>query len=263
MFKNTMFKLANETQKFHLKFCKRIFGVHSKSTNVAVYAELGRLPLIVPISVPIVKYLLNIMDLTFNETLVGEAAQVCMRMNFQPELYVNYVLKMCITNVDDLVTSATNPGNAPANFCHYLKELLHNEFVTHFKNQIQQSKENSKFLRLFRKVRVNFNFEYYLSQVQNVKHRQAVTKLRISAHKLPVETGRCKNIPYDDRICKYCDLIEIGNEQHYLNLYKIKSLMLFNTQDLFHYVLAMKDKNIIKISSKYCFEILAAFDLLE
>ena len=52
-----------------------------------------------------------------------------MRMNFQPALYVNYVLKMCKTNVDDLVKSATNPRNAPANFCHYLKELLHNEFV--------------------------------------------------------------------------------------------------------------------------------------
>ena len=81
------------------------------------------------------------MDLTFNEALVGEAAQVCMRMNFQPALYVNYVLKMCKTNVDDLVKSATNPRNAPANFCHYLKELLHNEFVTHFKNKIQQSKD--------------------------------------------------------------------------------------------------------------------------
>ena len=31
------------------------------------------------------------MDLTFNETLVGEAAQVCMRMNFQPALYVMYL----------------------------------------------------------------------------------------------------------------------------------------------------------------------------
>ena len=78
-------------------------------------------------------------------------------------------------------------------------------------------------------------------QVQNVKHRQAVAKL-------PVETGRYKNIPYNDQICKHCDLNEIGNEQHYLmscsntmfrtlrnkfidNLYKInKSLMLFNTR---------------------------------
>ena len=139
------------------------------------------------------------MDLTFNETLVGEAAQVCMRINFQPALYVNYVLKMRKINVDDLVKSATNPHQAPANFCHYLKELLHDEFVTHFKNQIQQNKENGK-LRLFRKVKVNFNFEYYLSQVQNVKHRQAVTKLRISAHNFWLKQGDKKNISYNDRI---------------------------------------------------------------
>ena len=68
---------------------------------------------------------------------------------------------MCKTNVDDLVKSATNPRNAPANFCHYLKELLYNEFVTHFKNQIQQNKENGK--TIYRKVKVNFNFEYYFS----------------------------------------------------------------------------------------------------
>ena len=127
------------------------------------------------------------MDFTFNATLVGEAAQVCMRMNFEPALYVNYIRKMCKTNVKDLVKSATNLHNAPANFCHYLKELLHDEFVTHFENQVQQNKENGR-LGLFRKVKVNLNFEYYLSQMQNVKRRQAVTKLRISAHKLPVET---------------------------------------------------------------------------
>ena len=48
------------------------------------------------------------------------------------------------------------------------------------------------------------------------------------------------------------------------NVYKInKYLMLFNTQDFFHYVLAMKDKNIFKISSTYCFDILAVFEFLE
>ena len=93
IFKNKMFKLTNETEKFHLKFCKRILGVHPKSTNVAVYAELGRLPLIVTISVQIVKYWLNIMDLTFKETLVGEAAQVCLRMNFNQHFMLIMYLK--------------------------------------------------------------------------------------------------------------------------------------------------------------------------
>ena len=89
---------------------------------------------------------------------------------------------------------------------------------------MQQNNENSK-LRLFRKVKVNFNFEYYLSQVQNVKHRQAVT---ISAHKFPVETGRYKNIPYNDRICKHCDLNEIGNEQHYLMSCSVRNKFMDN-----------------------------------
>ena len=49
--------------------------------------------------------------------------------------------------------------------------------------------------------------EKYLIEIQNVKHRQAVTKLRISAQRLPVETvetGRYKNIPYCDRVCRHC-----------------------------------------------------------
>ena len=43
-FKNKIFKIYNDAEKLHLKFCKRILGVH-KSTNLAVYAELERMPL--------------------------------------------------------------------------------------------------------------------------------------------------------------------------------------------------------------------------
>jgi hypothetical protein len=42
------------------------------------------------------------------------------------------------------------------------------------------------------------------------KHRQTVSKLRISAHRVPVETGRCSNVPYNKRICQQCDLNEVG-----------------------------------------------------
>ena len=76
--------------------------------------------------------------------------------------------------------------------------------------------------------------------VQNFKYRQAVTKLRISAHRLPVETGRYNNVPYNDRLCKHCGINEIGNEYHFLmscrnifinNLCKInRSFCLFTDQ---------------------------------
>ena len=44
IFKNKIFKLYNDAVL--TKFCERILGVHSKSTNLAVCAELGRMPLI-------------------------------------------------------------------------------------------------------------------------------------------------------------------------------------------------------------------------
>ena len=44
-------------EKIHLKFCKRYLEVNSKASNIACRAELGRLPLIIPINQRIMKYL--------------------------------------------------------------------------------------------------------------------------------------------------------------------------------------------------------------
>jgi hypothetical protein len=75
IFKSKIFKVINEIERFHLKFCKRILGVHSKTTNIAIYAELGRIPLIAQISLHIVKYWLHIKDASFDKTLADEAAR--------------------------------------------------------------------------------------------------------------------------------------------------------------------------------------------
>ena len=49
-----------------------------------------------------------------------------------------------------------------------------------WKVQIQQLSK----LQVFKLVKPSIEFESYLSQVKIVKHRQAVTRFRISAHKL-------------------------------------------------------------------------------
>ena len=132
-----------------------------------------------------------------------------------------------------------------------------------------------------KKFKTNLNFEEYLSDISNIKHRQAVTKLRISSHRLPVESGRYNNIPFDKRTCKLCNLNEVGNEQYYLmqcsntllkeirysfiqKLHQINSsFSLFNDQDLFLYIISMKDKSITKLVAKFCYDILAGFDHLQ
>ena len=45
-FSSEFFSIITFAEKLHLKFCKRILGVYTKASNVAVYAELGRAPLL-------------------------------------------------------------------------------------------------------------------------------------------------------------------------------------------------------------------------
>ena len=43
-------------------------------------------------------------------------------------------------------------------------------------------------------------------------------KLRISAHKLNIEVGRCNKTPRNERFCKKCKTGEIEDEMHFLRL---------------------------------------------
>ena len=69
------------------------------------------------------------------------------------------------------------------------------------------------------------------------KVRNAITKLRISGHSLPIEKGHYKNLPRENRLCTYCKT-ESGDEFHCLFKYfnpklqkKIKNKYL---SELFH-----------------------------
>jgi hypothetical protein len=72
-FKTKFFSVVNKMESLQLKFFKRILGVHSKSANLAVYGELGRVPLIVQISTLVTKYWIRIQAPNDMNTLVGEA----------------------------------------------------------------------------------------------------------------------------------------------------------------------------------------------
>ena len=74
-------------------------------------------------------------------------------------------------------------------------------------------------LQFYNSVSDNYQLEPYLIHIKHEKHRQALCKLRISAHDLLIEIGRHKNIPKQDRKCKYCDVIE--DEIHFLDNCKI------------------------------------------
>ena len=80
-------------------------------------------------------------------------------------------------------------------------------------------KDNSEGkLRTFQKFKIEYCMENYLLDSPNLDHLTAVARLRMSAHRLAIETGRHvkSKICKEERICKNCDLEEVEDESHFL-----------------------------------------------
>ena len=56
------FTKSKDLEQIHLKYCKWILGVKSRTGNAAVYGELGRYPLYISRYVQIIKYWLKLLD---------------------------------------------------------------------------------------------------------------------------------------------------------------------------------------------------------
>lgn len=114
-------------------------------------------------------------------------------------------------------------------------------------------------------------FEEYLDLVKNPNHRRALTKLRISANNLAIETGRfgANRVPREQRICQQCTNGDVEDELHFLlqcQLYipersfmlseciaECSNLSLLNNNDLIVYLLNAGGK-IVKLVAKYCYD---------
>jgi len=95
---------------------------------------------------------------------------------------------------------------------------------------------NNNKLLTYRLLKTSYNDEKYL-KIANIRHRTAITKLRISSHRLHIEKGRHNHIPLEERICQYCNLNKIEDECHFIvdcTLYNNERNVLFeNIQHMF------------------------------
>ena len=99
------------------------------------------------------------------------------------------------------------------------KRNLLKEYQEYWSKSLNKDKFDSSVgnkLSLYSEVKNEVRFESYLDLIKNVKTRVAVTKMRISCHLLPIESGRYKKIPRVERLCPLCNRSENGDEFHYL-----------------------------------------------
>ena len=102
-----------------------------------------------------------------------------------------------------------------------LKDIELQRLLSDVNNDVRKDANQKNKLRTFRKFKTieNYECEDYFRQVTNVRHRITLTKLRLSNHKLAIETGRYVR-PYkkrEERICPICKK-DVEDEINFLTL---------------------------------------------
>ena len=95
---------------------------------------------------------------------------------------------------------------------------MQQEFEQSWKSTI----DNSSRLSFYSKLKTNIMWEPYLYHARSFDDRKMAARVRCSAHKLHIETGRHCNTPRADRFCEYCSLNRNGlkvieDEDHLLS----------------------------------------------
>ena len=106
------------------------------------------------------------------------------------------------------------------NFHIVLKQRVIDEFIQNWHEHI----DNSESLILYKHLKEHFLPEFYIN-VLPLKLRTVITKIRISAHQLRLETGRYvrTHIKKHNRLCTLCNTRDIEDEYHFFVICPIYS----------------------------------------
>jgi hypothetical protein len=248
-FLSKMWDSCSELNTVVLSFLRQILGVHKKTTNLGLLAETGKFPICLKVFSYIMKYWMRVS--TTSKSMLKQAFLVnCTENDNGNRSWMKIVnfLKI-LTHADESIASSKDIERKAKVF----KSKLFLKYIDWWKSQAVVTGENK--LDFFYKYKKTFKFESYLDNIPK-NLRRGITKLRLSCHAFPVETLRYskENIKRKDRLCKVCNLNEVGDEEHYMK--KCKNILIERTRSAFIKDIKEKFTTMVDFSSdniiEYC-----------
>ena len=229
-------------EKVHLSFLKWALGTHRKASNVGVWGETGRFPLIYQSIRLCLNYLKRVENLE-PTSLVSAALKEQKALNLPWYAKIKPLLKLDeIYSLDhvsafrvlnpkskiikpiDITNQSTKETNealkeSQTGNCElpsYLKRSkpieskkfrtvkIIDHLTEQFKKSWEYQKSTSSKLSFYHSIKSSFGREPYLDCCKGFSRRYCTTQLRISAHDLQIERGRYLNLSRDERICSWC-----------------------------------------------------------
>ena len=262
--------LAYDIEKCHIKFLRFAVGINKRAPIVGIYGETGRFPIIFEILRKSINYFNRLIDMN-DDTILSE----CLTENFHLKRKDSWLtnLKSICENIPITLETVTNKsylneGNIKSTILSQFKIWWHNKLFNDT-NTLYGNK-----LRNYRTYKNYFIKEEYLSVLTYKPYRSSLAQLRLSCHKLFIETGRYakkeNRLPPAERLCKFCSLGVCEDEYHFImkcELYNSDRENLLNnikklypsTSDLdshalYMWLMANLDTKIIQLLAKFVYK---------
>ena len=184
--------------------CRILLSVHKKTSRLAVLGELGRYPMAVKAVVQTLNYKLCLENKPSNSILGLAMAEMATMASQGVDCWLSRVNKMASVLKSPRTKYSAGSGRL---ILKTVKGCFDRYWMDEIKStRIGADNEQHNKLLTYSSFKSSFSSEPYLTLVQNRNQRCHLTRLRVSAHRLGVETQRYKRppVPRTQRFCAYC-----------------------------------------------------------
>ena len=199
-------------ESLQLEFLKYILHVKKSTPNCFVYGESGQYPLYIHVYSRMIKFWhkLTICSEDKISSLFLKTIHECYDFNiFQSEWLtkIKNILDECGLSFVWVNPRVISTEQLNKIFLVRLQDM----FIQSWMQQCVNCNKSCN----YHLYKTTFGIEKYLINLPFC-YRVALTKLRTANHKLPIEKGRYRNLPREERKCSLCNEEKIGDEFHFL-----------------------------------------------
>ena len=206
------YNCVNIIESLHLEFCKYVLHMKKSTPSCFVYGESGHYPL----SIHVDSRMITFWHKLFLDSEGKMSSNILKTLYecFNFNIYKSEWLTKIKNTLDNCGLSFVweNPKSVSTN---WLKNKINTNLKDTFIQQwILQCNDTNKACN-YHLYKSTFGFEKYLD-ILPLCYSIAMTKIRTSNHKLPIEKGRYTNIHRENRTCTLCNTNNVGDEYHFL-----------------------------------------------
>lgn len=183
-------------------------------------AGLGRFPFFIKAITKMIKYYARIKNMAEN-SLIGHALLDMKQRTGTWERAANNIINCLGLNINQIRSDIRESEHKKKKVSKVILGLIENRYKESWEIGMRNQKGKLDTYKLFKS---DFGYESYLDKIRVGTHQKAMTKLRISNHKLHIETGRYKK-PVTPRHERLCELCSEGIEDEFHFLFTCKELV--------------------------------------